>query len=194
MEKRRFRLRWDSSPGLSIAGRLLWPLSYTGVRHLLLHSKTSLLYRLVALPCQIYIFINDKTWKLIFHKKPRRCNLDKINISFCYQTLFSSKSLTTITVCPLSCITKGYLQMMARRMNLYQRHLGDVAGTRFHENYLSPLTSDPVMKGAKFLPSHAKKEKFGFYYIWGCFTWLKSALKRTGVLSLSTLECGFKWK
>ena len=29
--------------------------------------------------------------------------------------------------------------MMAGQMNLYQRHLGDVAGTRFHENYPSPL-------------------------------------------------------
>ena len=34
------------------------------------------------------------------------------------------------------------------QMNLYQRHLGDVAGIRFHENYLSPFISDPVMKGA----------------------------------------------
>ena len=49
-KKRRFRLRWDSRPGLSIAGRLLYPLSYTGVRHLLLYRKTSL-YRLVALAC-----------------------------------------------------------------------------------------------------------------------------------------------
>ena len=53
-------------------------------------------------------------------------------------------------------------------------------------------TSDPVMKGAKFSPCRAKKEKFGFYYIWGYFAWLKSALKGTGVLSLSTLKCGFK--
>ena len=48
------------------------------------------------------------------------------------------------------------------------------------------------MKGAKFSPSHAKKEKFGFYYILGYFAWLKSALKETGVLPLSTLKYGFK--
>ena len=81
-----------------------------------------------------------------------------------------------VTVCPLPCITKGYLQMVAGQMNLYRRHLGDVAGTKFHENYPSPSTSDTEMKGAKFSPSHAKKEKLGFYYIWGYFTWLKSAL------------------
>ena len=58
---------------------------------------------------------------------------------------------------------KGVLTDGGGGMNLYQRHLWDVAGTRFHENYHS--TTDPVLKSAKFSHSHAKKEKFGFYYI-----------------------------
>ena len=41
---------------------------------------------------------------------------------------------------PLPCIiSEGYLRMVAGRMNSYQRHLGDVARTRFHGNYRSPL-------------------------------------------------------
>ena len=62
-------------------------------------------------------------------------------------------------VCPLPCIWKRCLQMVAGRMNLYQRHLGDVAGTRLHENYPTPLD---------FRSSSA---------------WLKSALKGTAILS-----------
>ena len=50
-------------------------------------------------------------------------------------------------------------------MNLYQRHLRDVEGTRFHENYPSPSTSGPVMKGAKFSPSHAKNLDFIIFEI-----------------------------
>ena len=37
--------------------------------------------------------------------------------------------------CPLPYILKGYLQIVSRRMNSCQRHLEDVARTKFHGNY-----------------------------------------------------------
>ena len=48
-KKRCFQMHRDSHLGLSIAVDCFNQLSYAGVRHLLLHRKTSL-YRLVALP------------------------------------------------------------------------------------------------------------------------------------------------
>ena len=63
------------------------------------------------------------------------------------------------TVCPLPCILKGYLQMVAGRMNLYQRHLGDVAGTRLHENYPSPLHFRSSNEGCEIFPIPCEKGK-----------------------------------
>ena len=51
----------------------------------------------------------------------------------------SSRQRDSYTVCPLPCISERYLRMVAERMNSYQRHLGDVARTRFHGNCRSPL-------------------------------------------------------
>ena len=66
---------------------------------------------------------------------------------------------THATVCPLPCILKGYLQMVAGRMNLYQRHLGDVAGTRLHENYPSPLYFRSSNEGREIFAIPCEKGK-----------------------------------